>query len=398
MQFNLTQQGDVTVLTVFVNGQLLTATNQTHPNIGDMVMKAMNDDDSIVDDFTQEKVVEEKFRALSERVSVRGGNLYLDGDLMDGALAEQIIRFLEAGIDDWEPLVLFMEKLQQNPSEHSRKQLFRWLAHHKFTISAKGDIVAYKGVDSDMRSTNSGYGIVDGKEYQNSRLPNEIGSVIEMPRSMVDDDPDSACSTGLHIANWRYASGWSGSVKLEIHVNPRDVVSVPTDSNSEKVRACRYTVAGIVTEPYQGPLLEAEPIPVEDRNDWEPNYVSNSWDTYSSYWEDKESEDTVKDEYDDQDGQCWNCGDFNCEEVEGEQECIDRDESDDETDWDVYDGYADVDDDDVDESEIRWEGHPVARYVEQHVQDTDKIEKIDTRRNHLQQRRGPGGRFLKRDE
>jgi hypothetical protein len=36
---------------------------------------------------------------------------------------------------------------------------------------------------------------------------------------------------------------------VEIHTNPRDVVSVPTDGGGEKVRVCRYRVAAVVRTP-----------------------------------------------------------------------------------------------------------------------------------------------------
>jgi hypothetical protein len=65
-----------------------------------------------------------------------------------------------------------------------------------------------------------------------------------MARSLVDDNRDVACSVGLHVGNHHYASTFlgGGSKLLTVKVNPRDVVSVPSDSNDEKIRACRFTV------------------------------------------------------------------------------------------------------------------------------------------------------------
>jgi hypothetical protein len=51
----------------------------------------------------------------------------------------------------------------------------------------------------------------------------------------------NGCSVGLHVGTYDYASNFTLNV-LEVHVNPRDVVSVPTDSNWAKVRCCRYVV------------------------------------------------------------------------------------------------------------------------------------------------------------
>jgi hypothetical protein len=256
MRYSLVDAGTVKVLTVLVNDQMLVATSDTHSNFNNLVAKVLENDESVVLDFTPEKRVAERFEALSERVSVRVGQVYLDGDAVNDALSEQILRFLDEDVEDWEPLVLFFEKVQQNPNEHSREQLFRWLARHKFTLTTEGDIVGYKGVSDDLKSLHDGPAIVNGVPMT-GYIPNQPGSVIEMPRSEVNHDPSQGCSTGLHVANWAYASDW-GTKTLEVHVNPRDVVSVPTDSGDAKVRCCRYTVVQLVTEPYEGPVLEAE--------------------------------------------------------------------------------------------------------------------------------------------
>jgi hypothetical protein len=45
---------------------------------------------------------------------------------------------------------------------------------------------------------------------------------------------------------------------LEVHVNPRDVVSVPTDSNWQKVRCCRYKVVDVIDQPYSTAVLDVD--------------------------------------------------------------------------------------------------------------------------------------------
>ena len=44
---------------------------------------------------------------------------------------------------------------------------------------------------------------------------------------------------------------------LEIHINPRDVVSVPTDAGGAKMRVCRYTVASVVEAPHTSSVVSS---------------------------------------------------------------------------------------------------------------------------------------------
>lgn len=253
MKYSLISDGDSRSITVYVDGEVLTATD-THPNFETIVEQVL-DGDVDVELFDVSQSVAGKFDRLSDRVTVAGGHVYFDGDEQQGPLVAQIVRFLDEG-HDFMPLVNFMEKVAQNPTEHSREQLYSWLDKHAFTIDEDGDIVAYKGVTTDSEgnlvSCTHGPAIVDGTPV-NGAVPNPVGAIVEMARSKVNHDPSQGCSTGLHVANWRYASGF-GRVTLKVKVNPRDVVSVPTESNWEKVRVCRYKVLEIVESPVDSAL------------------------------------------------------------------------------------------------------------------------------------------------
>lgn len=207
-----------------------------------------------------------KLKSLSERIDYDGENVRFDGDIVNNALAAQVIRFLEQGVSDWEPLVKFWEKIAQNPDAHSQENLYRWLQTHEFSITAEGDIVGYKGVqlgrDADgneqFQSIHAGPAVVDGLAV-NGHVPNTPGSVVTMPRAKVQHDPAVGCHTGLHVGTWGYASGF-GPVVLEVHVNPRDVVSVPTDCGDAKMRVSKYTVVQKIGKAYSDAVL----TPAED--------------------------------------------------------------------------------------------------------------------------------------
>lgn len=195
---------------------------------------------------------------LSERISLRGESLYFDGDLVDKAITRHIVARYREGNDDWTSLVRFMENLAENPSEKSRRHLYHFLTDRNFQITEDGCFIAYKGVRSDGTSSHSGPGIVNGVEM-NGHLPNQPGSVLEIARSYVDDDRSVACSRGLHVGTYAYARSFESRL-LTVKVNPRDVVSVPSDCRDQKVRVCRYEVLELAPAiAYQGTSYRPSP-------------------------------------------------------------------------------------------------------------------------------------------
>jgi predicted DNA-binding transcriptional regulator YafY len=180
---------------------------------------------------------------LSERVAFDGTNVLFDGDVVNDAISDHILRIVKEGgsADSYKALVAFMEKLYTNPSEESRNSLYDFIVRHNITIDHDGDFYAYKGVKADSGSIREGFGIVDGVSM-NGSLPNKPGSVLEIPRSKVNADNAVGCGTGLHAGTYNYASGWAQGLLLLVKINPRDVVSVPSCSSFQKLRTCRYKV------------------------------------------------------------------------------------------------------------------------------------------------------------
>lgn len=215
-----------------------------HPHWHAIVAGLKNGDTSVFSLFDVQGGLVKQMTALSDRVTFDGSNILFDGDPQEGPLADHLLRCLEAGVQNYEPVVKFWEKVATNPDARSREQLFTWLQSHKFTITEDGDILGYKGVyptTSGFESSHSGTAFVDGVQFANRRIPNNIGTVVTMPRSAVANDPNVACHYGLHVGDWSYASSFA-RVCLEVHVNPRDVVSIPRDSGARKMRCCRYKV------------------------------------------------------------------------------------------------------------------------------------------------------------
>jgi len=233
--------------------------NESHANF-ETVLDALLEDDIDVDWLESQidiiHAVGVRLEGLSERVRVTDTALLFDGDAIDGALTDHIIRLVREGDQArYQPLVAFLEKIQTNPSKDSVDSLYSWLNDRKFSFTPDGDFIAYKGVkvnsDGESLSIHAGRAIVNGVVTQGF-IPNPDGAVIEMPRSEVNADTRTGCSTGLHAGTWEYASNFAEGRVLVVKINPRDVVSVPSDCDYQKLRVSRYVVLSTIDQEYAG--------------------------------------------------------------------------------------------------------------------------------------------------
>jgi hypothetical protein len=269
-RYKYVQDENGATIAALIEGELFTATDRNPGFQG--ILDALRESapaTAIRELFDATLTVARRFEALSERVTLAGGRLYFDGDLIDNALTDQVLRFIDEGREDWRPLVNFFEKVSLNPNAHSREQLFDWLSRHEFAITPDGDFVAYKGVNSGsekaFQSVSGGPAVVNGVPHTSGPVQQNIGDVVEMARSRVHHDPTQGCSVGLHVGDYSYASNFGHSLLL-VKVNPRDVVSVPTDCEWRKMRVCRYTVIEEIPRSRQ---LDSAYYEYEDEGDWE---------------------------------------------------------------------------------------------------------------------------------
>lgn len=130
-------------------------------------------------------------------------------------------------------IVRFIRNLYQNPSYRSVKELYGFLEKNDLPITQDGTFLAYKKVRYDYMDIHSG------------TFDNSIGKVCEMARHDVEDNSEVACSSGLHACSFDYLENY-GSSDLDrivvVEINPKDVVSIPTDYNHAKLRCCYYKV------------------------------------------------------------------------------------------------------------------------------------------------------------
>lgn len=279
LHFDLVSTGpDNQSVTALIDGEIYVATNE-HPNWQQIVQKLVVHDVTAAELFNIAKMVQRRFEPLGSRVTVSDGKVFYDGDEINNSLTEMIMRFLNDGIDDWQPLVKFFEKVMLNPNDHSREQLYSWLVGRNITIDTDGDIIAYKGVkviDEKYFSINAGKAIVDGVEVE-GYIPNAKGSVITMPRSEVEHNPSVGCHKGIHAGTWDYASGFAQGAVLTVKIDPRDVVSVPSDCSAQKMRTCRIRIIDITDSPITNAVASFE--------DYEDEYDEDEYNEYNWTWD-----------------------------------------------------------------------------------------------------------------
>jgi hypothetical protein len=166
-------------------------------------------------------------------VSINDGEMYWKGQPFHNALATRMIQMLTDGFEI-DPMVKFMHNLMQNPSRQAVTELYGFLEKNSLPITPDGHFLAYKRVREDYKDCHTG------------TMDNSIGQVVEMERNQVDDNRNNTCSIGLHFCSHSYLSSFNGDRTVIVKINPCDVVSIPSDYNDAKGRACRYEVIGEV--------------------------------------------------------------------------------------------------------------------------------------------------------
>ena len=194
-------------------------------------------------------------------IAVQGNKVFWRDQEMHNALSRRMLTMLQEEFPI-EPLVQFMDNLQDNPSYRAVNETYEFLEKNNLPITPDGCFLAYKRVNADFKDVHSGtvlnkpfYALTDEEKAampmldQGARKEVVVALegdavVVSMPRNQVNDDKHQTCSEGLHFCSQEYLGSFGGSRVLILKINPRDVVSIPTDYNRSKGRACRYEIVG----------------------------------------------------------------------------------------------------------------------------------------------------------
>ena len=165
------------------------------------------------------------------------GVLWYEDEQVHDVITGRIVEMLKGGFDHT-PMLAFLERLYQNPSYRAINELYTFLQHKFLPITPDGYFLAYKAVGPDFKDKYSG------------TFDNSVGKTVKISRRKVDDNCDVGCSYGLHVGAIDYVKSYGGAGDKVVicKVNPADVVSVPLDSQHQKVRCCRYEVVGEYAE------------------------------------------------------------------------------------------------------------------------------------------------------
>jgi hypothetical protein len=281
---------------MFVDGNLtVVLNNKSYQVLPDhinykMILEALPTATS--DELLEIVDVEKAVAAFSDGlVEIKNGQVTYEGEVVHGSISKRILEFMSKGLP-FQPLVTFLNNLMENPSMQSQKELYDFLEHEHLPITEDGHFLAYKAVRNDFMDKYRGV------------FDNHVGNVCEMTRSKVDDDRGRGCSNGLHAGALNYVAGYgsleAGDKIVIVKINPRDVVSVPSDCNFEKLRTCRYEVVG----EYQGELLKPLYSASLDAGvDYDSDEDDEEYDNdYDWGWNDEHDEDdgAYAEDYDDE--------------------------------------------------------------------------------------------------
>jgi hypothetical protein len=236
-------------LTLWAKGKThsLNNTDRNFGAVANALKKGKNEDEIL--ELLSVGVGVSQFLNGQSRIQYRDGVVYLDGKVLENAIVERVKLFASNGLPV-EPILKFIENLEENPSYNSRNQLYGFLEHMDIVLTDDGCFLGYKAVRSTYYDKHS------------NTFLNTVGSTHQMDRRLIDDNPNTHCGRGLHVGSIHYCGkgGYfhdSGDRVMLVKVNPANAVCVPADHSCQQLRVCEYTVIGEVDEKLEAPLYSA---------------------------------------------------------------------------------------------------------------------------------------------
>lgn len=219
-----------TMVNIVINGEVVNA-DYTHPSFKEIIAACLAEDfEKAIYLANTGKTIEKWSLGAFE---FKNGKLYYCGEALHGSLIEKIISSIKEGDDNVNKYVFFLEDALRN-DKNSYNEMWDFIKHNDIKIHDNGAIIGYKKVTVGA----------DGKLYDSytHTVPNDPGTLVQMPRHLVNDNKSETCSYGLHVGSIEYVRNFSGNQIVKVLVAPAMVVSVPTDYNGQKMRCAEYFV------------------------------------------------------------------------------------------------------------------------------------------------------------
>lgn len=229
---------------------------RTNPNFDKVVQ--MLSKDSTATELDLLNTIDLALRIKSHKsglFSVLNGMVVMAGETLPDSLSTRILDFADNNLPV-EPLIKFWENCKLNPDPRAKTDLYKFLERNGHALTSDGCFIAYRAIGKDWKDKHTG------------TMDNRVGEIVTKPRSECDANPDAHCSHGLHVSSLEYASGFRcGSEEhlVEVKVNPKNVVAIPTD-NLNKMRVCEFVV---VAENFNHLI---------DRPLYDPENTNGGWD------------------------------------------------------------------------------------------------------------------------
>lgn len=225
----------------------------------DQILRALK-----VNDYVKVSNLADISNAISDQsegeVNVVNGDVVYQGKVIHNTVTIRILELMEHDLP-FQPMVTFLRNLMLNPSYRAVTELYGFLDGNKLPITEDGFFLAYKRVTEDYL------------DFHTRTIDNSIGATPSMPRNEVDEDKDITCSNGYHFCSLNYLSQFNkgqGHIMI-VKVNPKDVVSIPSDFNNTKGRCSDYAVVGehvvendtndksvVIPDTFDSPLYDAD--------------------------------------------------------------------------------------------------------------------------------------------
>tara|TARA_R110000765_G_scaffold259501_2_gene359684 strand:+ start:3448 stop:4332 length:885 start_codon:yes stop_codon:yes gene_type:complete len=203
------------------------------------------------------------------KIKIQEGLFLYEGSELNTGLTDRIMKLMIAG-HPFKYMLKFLNNLMDNPSGRAVQEGYTFLDNRSLPITEDGCFLAYKSVREDWTDWYSG-------EFDNS-----VGKTVSIARNRVDDNCEKGCSYGLHAGAIDYVSGYHGndpdSHVVIVKINPKDIVSVPTDCDCTKIRVCSYEVVDVYEGELKEVLYRADVGNIEQLVGMFDNMAAEHWD------------------------------------------------------------------------------------------------------------------------